>query len=311
MQQRILTAILIGAMLAGCGKRDLIQSAPSISETLTDGAQRTVRLQHEARRVVSLSPNITEILFAIGAGDKLVARSSECLFPPEAQNLPAIPLLPSLDMDSLAATKADVVFSTTDVFPPKTADAIEQRSQVPMFLQRYNSMADIQSGIRELGKVMHCDTQAAHLADSLGKVTARVKAATEGQIRYGTVMLVSTEPLRAVGGFGLLNELIQLSGGKNLLGDRKEAYLTLTPEQLQQLQPEYIIIPTQNDQAYGALLSQYPILTATPAEAQHHVFLVDSEYYLHPGPRTLSALLQLTQILHTNLTPDKFLEAKE
>jgi ABC-type Fe3+-hydroxamate transport system substrate-binding protein len=205
---------------------------------------------------------------------------------------------------------ADVVLSTMDVFPPNIANALQQQSNTPVFLQRYASLADIPAGIRGLGSVMHCEPTANRIADSIQRITEKVEAATKGQIKYGTLMIVSTEPtIRAVGGVGLLHELIELSGGRNVLSDKKQAYITLTPEQMVQLQPEYLIIPTKNDQIYAALISQNPVLTAMPAEVQHHIFLVDSDYYVHPGPRTLSALLQLTQILHTNLTPDKFIEA--
>jgi ABC-type Fe3+-hydroxamate transport system substrate-binding protein len=161
-------------------------------------------------------------------------------------------------------------------------------------------------GIRLLGNILDKEETANHLADSLQQLYARISDSTENQIKYRTIMLVSMDPLRVVGGMGILNEMIDKSGGMNVMADKKEAFPEVTPEEILKAEPEFLIMPFPNNQAYADLLALYPTLYNTPAEVYKQVRVVDPDLFFRFGPRIFDGFLTLTHILHTRLNPEEF-----
>ncbi|MEL7534860.1 MAG: ABC transporter substrate-binding protein, partial [Bacteroidota bacterium] len=136
---------------------------------------------------------------------------------------------------------------------------------------------------------------------------ARITAATEGEVKYGTLILVSAYPeIIVVGGKGFLNEIIQKSGGRNLFADKDEAYYTSSVEEILSRNPEYLILPSGSDQVYAELINQYPALYNTTADKNKQVHVVNPDYFYRPGPRMLEGLMALTHILHNQLNRENF-----
>lgn len=304
--------LLVSLLLTACGgnsdRRKLVENAPSISVTLTDQTDRTLQLPNRPQRIVSLAPNITEILFAIGAGDKLVARSQACDYPATVQSIPEVITYPRLDLEQLKALEPDLIVTTDEIFTPDDISMLE-RLGLPIYLQRYDSLADVYRGMRELGKILEVEAQAERVADSLMAIEARVLDSTAGAVHYRTTMLVSGDPLKVVGGQGYLNQLIENAGGKNVFVDVAEAYPNTTVEQLLQLQTEYLILPSKDRSVYQDLISQYPPLVNTPADVYKQVHVIDPDLLYRPGPRMLQGLLELTHILHSRFNPQLFVDA--
>ncbi|MCB0844722.1 MAG: hypothetical protein KDE26_15820, partial [Bacteroidetes bacterium] len=91
--------------------------------------------------------------------------------------------------------------------------------------------------------------------------------------------------------------------------ENDEAYPEMTPEAILKAQPEFLILPSNDPQVYADLLAKYPILYNTPADQLKQVHIIDPDHLYRPGPRTLTGLLELTHILHTQLNPQKFTDA--
>ena len=300
------------ALLAlGCAdaeKRKQVEGAPLISLTYTDDWERSFTFQNPPQKVVSIAPNITEIIFAIGAEDKLVGRSQACDYPDEVLMFPEITTFPQLDLEQLKVLDADLIFSTDEIF---TKDDLAQldRLDFPVFIQHYEDMQDIYRGIQKIGHVLQVDTAAQNLVDSLQTLEQRIIDSTENQIKYQTMILISADPLKVVGGAGFLNQLIEKAGGKNVFAENDEAYPEMTPEAILKAQPEFLILPSNDPQVYADLLAKYPILYNTSADQLKQVHIIDPDHLYRPGPRTLTGLLELTHILHTQLNPQKFTDA--
>lgn len=296
--------------LIGCGegsKRQLVQNAPLISQTYEDDQGRQVRLPGQPQKVISLAPNITEMIFSIGAEDKLAARSQACDYPDAAQNVEEITTFPQLDLEELTQVGADLIITTDEIF---TADDIAQleRLELPIYQQSYRTLSDVYRCMRDLGNLLQVEARANLIADSLADLEQRITDSTENEIKYRTLILISNDPLKVVGGSGFLNELIEKSGGLNVFGELEEAYPTVTVEAILKAQPEFLILPSKDDQIYADLLVQYPALYNTPADVQKQVHVIDPDLLYRPGPRMLEGLLDLTHILHTQLNPQSFLD---
>ncbi|TAE46323.1 MAG: hypothetical protein EAZ89_20295, partial [Bacteroidetes bacterium] len=209
----LLHGLLIVLSISACqGKRQKLASeALPITRSFTDASGRSVSLSKTPERIISLAPNITEILFAIGSGDRVAARSQACNFPEEALLLPEITTYPQLDLEQVQAANADLILTTDEIF---SADDIAQlgRLGIPVFVQSYRSLDDVYRSMRVLGELLENSTEANAAADSLARLEQAIAKATENQIRYGTLIVISNDPLKVVGGGSYMDELIRKAG---------------------------------------------------------------------------------------------------
>ncbi|MEM6263729.1 MAG: helical backbone metal receptor [Bacteroidota bacterium] len=302
--------VVLTLVSVSCGsqsdQKQLVENAPYISIKLEDDTGRKLSLPSAPERIVSIAPNITESIFAIGAGDMMVARSQACDYPYEVESIPPVTTYPELDLEQIRATEADLIVTTDEIFTQEDLDLLKVLD-IPVYLQSYEKLQDVYKGIRTLGKVLGKQEQANTLADSLEELEGQIIDSTQNEIKYSTLILISSDPLMVVGGTGFLNELIEKAGGKNAFGSIKESYPTVTQEAILKAAPEYLIIPGKRSQAYAELINLYPALTNTPADIQKQVYLVNPDLYFRPGPRMLDALLELTNILHSKYTRSSFI----
>jgi len=285
----------------------MIKNAPLISESYTDGTGREVKLPDAVKKVISIAPNITEIVFGVGGESKLVARSQACNYPPEVGEYPELTTYPSIDPEELLALKGDLVIATDEIFGKDDVAEIE-RLGVPVYLQSYKTFDDIYKNIREMGTILDTEEQANYLADSLQNIEKAAKKATKDQIRFNAMILVSTDPMLVIGGKGYLNDMIELAGGKNLFGDKEQAYAPTTIEEIVKRNPEYLILPSKDQEIYVKLLESFPAFQKTTADLNTHVFIVDPDLYYRPGPRVVEGLAQLTRILHSAVNSEAFFD---
>lgn len=300
--------LCLGVMLlfAGCqenkSRRTLIEEAPLISQSLTDDTGRKISLPHAAHRVASIAPNITEMIFAMGAQDRLIARSQACDFPEGVADKYVITTFPAIELEELKQVGPDLIITTDEIFSEQDISQIE-RLDIPVYLQHYETLADVYRCIEDLGTILDQEREARHLADSLRRLEGRIVAATEDLAKYRTAIIIHADPLKVVGGRGFLHELIEKAGGMNVFEDKTQAYPVTTLEELLYLQPEFIIFPSKDQRLFQELLGRYPLLQNTPAYDKDQFYLVDPDFLYRPGPRMLQGLLELTHILHTQLNP--------
>jgi len=298
---------LFTAIFVSCKplNRDLIDNAPLISISFTDDLGRTVKLPDVPRKVISLSPNTTEIICAIGAENLLVARSELCFFPLSIAKLPAIPIVPDPDLPAVVLYEADLVIASNETMDSAWVYALS-RLRVPVFYQSYQSTDDIYRNILSLGRILGKNEQAKILADSLKGIEKRITEATANEIKYGTMVLLQVSPPAVAGKNSFINDLIGKAGGKNVFGDKAGLkYPTVTAEEILARNPEVIIFPTKNENEYGAFIAGYPDLIQLSANRQNRVFVLDPGILIRPGPRSMEGLAMLTRCLHSRIDVNK------
>jgi iron complex transport system substrate-binding protein len=238
------------------------------------------------------------MIFAIGKGDLMVARSHVCDFPDEAYDLVEITSFPSLDLPSIVSYQPDLVLASTEIHNELIVSSFNSLN-VPLYFQSYNTLEDIYRNIRTLGKMLHASEAADHLADSLARLAQVIADSNRNEIGYRTAILMGMDPITVVGGKSFINDMLEKSGGKNVFASLGEKYPTVTVEELAKAQPEFLILPTRNDQLYQQLLARYPDLhTLVPAALNDHVFMVDPGVVVRPGPRVIEGMVTLTRVLH-------------
>lgn len=283
----------------------VIENAPELYATYTDDIGREVVVKTANKQVLSTAPSITEMIFAIGAQDQLVARTQACDYPPEVQYLPVVQTYPEVDMEQILQIKPDLVFTTTEIFSKDMAGMFDVTG-IPLYYEDFDSVADIFRNIRKMGVLLNRTENANFLADSLEQVTQKLFLSTDSLAKYRTLVLISDQPLMVAGGKGFVEEMIRMAGGKNVFSDLPYAYSEVTPEAILKSNPEYIILPTDDQDAYAKLVSLYPILLNTEASVKGRVFAMDPDLVFRPGPRTPYGIARMATILHSTLPIERF-----
>ncbi len=255
-----------------------------------------------ARRVVSIIPATTEMLFAMGAGDRVVAVGSYDRFPAEVDWLPRVGALLDPNVERILSLKPDLV-----VLYGTQADLRAQleRAGVPYYAYVHRGLADITQTIRTLGERVGVDAAANGLADRLERQLAEIRARIAGTPRPKTLLVFGREPgtlrnIDASGGIGFLHDMLEAAGGADVLGDTKQQSVMMSTELVLARAPEVIIELryTRGDAAAAADLRAWDALASVPAVKNHKVFLLQGEEFVVPGPRVVAATERLARTLH-------------
>jgi len=231
---------LFFAFLLACdGCRPAERAAPPATE-LRDDYGTPIVLGRVPRRIVSLNPATTEILFAIGAGPRLVGRSQYDVFPDSAKLVPSVGAALRPNIESVLATHPDLVvlYASQDNRP--AVDRLRQAG-IQTVAFKNDSIAQFDRDTRLLGRATGDSARAAAVADSVMATLARVRAAT-AQLPHPTVFIHAWDrPIIAIGGGSFLSELIDIAGARNLYADIPAPSATVTLEDVVKRNPDYVL----------------------------------------------------------------------
>jgi len=246
--------------------------------------------------VVTLAPNLTEIVFAVGAGSTLVGVSEYSDYPPEAQTLPRVGGL-EVSAERVVSLHPDLVLATPEGNAKGPVNALAAAG-IPVLAVPGGSLEGVLAGIRMVGVRLGRAGEAESLAGRLEKRRAevRARAAARKGPRPKTVLLIWPDPPQAAGGGTFLNDVLTEAGGENLLAGR-EGWPLVSPEWLATAPVEVLVLPdsSQTRQAYERAQGSGPLSRGTVSRAR--VVKVDESELTRPGPRVFDALEKLQREL--------------
>ena len=261
--------------------------------------------QHPApQRIISLVPSVTEMLFAIGAGDQVVGVSSYDHYPPAVESRPKVGALVDPDFERMISLKPDlvVVYGTQN-------DLVHRLEQVhvPMFPYEHAGLADITTTITALGERVGHVAEARREVDRIQRTLDDVRRAVAGRPRPRTAIVIGRElgTLRGIyvsGGIGFMHDMLEIAGGTDVFGDVKRQSLQATTEVLLARAPEVILETYSSAGWTPARLVQeravWQALPTLPAVRTNRVYILTDEMLLVPGPRVADAVRVLAKTLH-------------
>ena len=282
------TVTIAAAVLTAC------ERAPSRTASLaTDDFGDTVALAAPALRIVSLNPSTTELLFALGAGGRLVGRTTYDVWPVAARAL--TDLGPGLrpNVEAVLAMRPDLVilYASDD---NRDAARRLRAAGVPTASYRVDRIAEFERVTRALGALTGDTSAARAMVDSVMATLERVRAATATLPRPTVFWPLYDQPLLAVGGGSYLNELVEIGGGRNVYGFMPAPSPRITVEDLVKRDPEVILLPPSSRDRYLADV-RWRTLRAV---REGRVLPVDTNLVLRPGPRLGEAARSIAMLLH-------------
>jgi cobalamin transport system substrate-binding protein len=249
-----------------------------------------------SRRIVSLAPSLTETVFALGFGDRLVGVTNHCDYPAAAKNLPKVGDFMSPSLEVIAAQRPDLVIGVVGAIDPAKAREME-RLGLNVALVSLSTVSEILTSFKRIATLLG-DAEAGErlvrkLTLQFDKVTNRVAHTP----RRSTLMVVGLRPLVAVGGKNFLDELITLAGGANIARNAPQPWLNLPDEYVVAKAPQ-IIIEAGMGSDTAAPARHWSDLKSIPAVKERRVYTYNSDKILRPGPRIGDGLEELARLIH-------------
>jgi iron complex transport system substrate-binding protein len=259
----------------------------------------------DPQRIVSTAPSITESVFALGAGDRLVGVTSYCRYPPEAQRKTVVGDFASPNLESVLRLHPDLVVVLSD-----RNDLIERFTGfgLPVLVLRQETLNEVLESFLVLGERVGCRQAAQELVGQLRGRLDAIRRRLEGRRRPRTLFLVgrntgSLSDLYAAGESSYLGELLELAGAENSARGAAGAYPKLSLEEILRRDPEVILdlshgsagSDPQAEREIRELWARFPGLTAV---RQRRVHVLVEDVFLIPGPRLVDAVEKLVKLIH-------------
>lgn len=294
-QLLILTGLVLLVSALACAPARNPET-PSATQQITDDADRNVTLPARVERVITLAPNLTEIVFAIGAGDRLVGNTTYCNYPAEAKNITKVgdTLHPSLER--IIALRPQVVLISTasqlEVFTQQL-----QNQNIAVFVTDPHNLDGVFRSIEQIGLILAHDQQAKTLVQELRKRTNAVETAVKQTTPVRVFYQVSNEPLYTAGRDSFVTDLMRRAGAISVTADVPGAWPKYSNESALAAKPDAIILPTGGSMG-EANASVAEALRNSPAVLAGRVHKINDDLLSRPGPRSVQALEEMARALH-------------
>lgn len=271
--------------------------SPAPALTLTDQTGREVSRPAPPRRIVSLVPSVTEVLFAIAAQDRLAGGTDFCDYPPEARRTPRVGGMLAPNLETIITLKPDLVIATTAGNREETFVQLG-RLRIPVCLVNPTTMGDVLDLISRLGALTKHPVSAARLVTALDTRIRRVVGPVAAFGRPRVLYVLWPEPVIVPGRGALVSELIALAGGDSVTADRGEGYPRYSLEAIVARAPHIIILADHGAGLDTLSREQWERLSARPAVKAGRLFSVDHHVMHHYGPRVVDGLELLARLIH-------------
>ena len=304
-RSRLRTFVAIGALVGTLfGGLSSILLADEFPLAIVDGVGREVSISEQPETIVSLAPSNTEILFALGLVDKLVAVSQYCNYPPEVQNKPKVGGFSTINIEKVVSLEPDLVLATGGVQKKVVRDL--ERLGLTVISLDAKRIGDVLENILLVGKVTGRVESAKRLRSNLEE-RIRTVANKTGDLpdtqRPRVFYEVQYDPLMTAGPGTFIDDLIHLAGGANIASDSAIKYPVYNLEILIERNPEVIIVSFSHGSIMASVegVKNRKRWQITDAVKNNRVYGIHADLVSRPGPRIVDGLEEIAKYIHPEL----------
>lgn len=306
---RLAAALLLIAVLAfglvalsACGSGDdeaTVSSSPPAAAagpiTVTDDSGVEVTLDQPAEAIVSLAPANTEIAFAVGAGDRMVAGTSYDDYPEEAKALPKIGDFSSPNVEKIASYAPDLVLAAGGI-QDKLRTRLEDLGMT-VYVVDPTTYDDVIATIENIGKLAGTEDGAATVTDAMTAAQMEVQAAVADLPKATTFLEIYSEPLMTAGTGTFIDDMITIAGGENLGATAGAGFPNFSTEVLVKTDPAVYIADSGSMSEPGDITKRAGFSELT-AVKEGKVYVIEDSIIARPGPRLAEGLKALAGYIH-------------
>lgn len=282
--------------LACSSQRDGFTPTPSVPANemreVTDDAGKRIRVSARPQRVITLAPNLTEIVYAVGAGDRLVGNTTFCDYPQEAKQVAKVGDTLQPNIERIIALRPELILISTASQLEIFTKQLDERG-IAVFVTDPHDLEGVFRSIKTIGDLLGQQRQAETLVNNLRGRAAAVEEALKSRTPVTVFYQVSPSPLWTAGRQSWITDLIQRAGGKSVTGEVEGEWMRYSDEAALASQPEAIIMATG-----GEKMEVAAALQKSPAVLKKRVYGINGDYLSRPGPRLIEGLEQIARALH-------------
>jgi iron complex transport system substrate-binding protein len=267
-------------------------------KTFTDALGREIPVPAPPKRLIALAPNLTEILYALGLGDRVVGVTNHCNYPPEASLKPKVGSYIHLNVEQIINLSPDLVIGTVDGNERYILDLLEQ-ARIKVFFVNPRDVRQAIETISTVGLVCGVPEKARQIAGRLTLRVDRVVEITGAEKRPLVFLQIHIQPIMSVNRNTVHHDLIHLAGGDNMTADEPVTYPRIGLEEVIRRKPEVILVSSmEREGRFEKARQDWLQWTSLPAVQKGRVHLVDSDLIDRPSPRVVDGLEIMAKLLH-------------
>lgn len=268
--------------------------------TFVDDLGRKLYLAETPKRIVSLAPSITEILFAIGLDQEIVGVTEFCNYPPAASDKPKVGYSQP-NLESIVALRPELIVAPKSFLRVDLLNRLEQL-KIPTFLLDPRTVEDILTHVRVLGRMVGRVPESLKVSESIRKKITRLTERLTGRRRPTLLFVLNTDPLMTVGPGSYIHQLIELAGARNAAESAGTPYPRLSIEEVLRRNPEFLLFPMGRFEGIPqAEQDQWRRWTSLEAVKRNQLVQINADVLNRPGPRVIEGLESLVRILHPDV----------
>lgn len=286
------------ALVMGCaGQERATTRGPEYSYTVVDDFGDTARFAAPAQRVVSLNPVTTELLFALGVGERAVGRTSWDLYPEAAKQVPDLGAGMGPNVEAVVGQRPDLVLLYASESNRAAAQQL-RAAGISTLTHRTDKVADLQRVIPVIAAALGVDSVGRFVADSVRASIDAVRALPRPDVPLRAFWHVWDAPLLTIGGGSYLSELLDIAGAANVFADATQPSPAVSLEEVARRNPDVILAGPNN----AAKIRQSPLWQSVPAVRAGRVIVIDTTIVGRPGVRMGEAARFLRRVLVDSLS---------
>ncbi|MFH1729007.1 MAG: ABC transporter substrate-binding protein [Pseudomonadota bacterium] len=266
----------------------LLISINAYAYKVMDAFSQEVEFQNPPNRLISMAPNITEIIFELGLGSKLVGITDFCNFPEATKKIDKIGGFSNPSLEKIVSLKPDLVFLTVDGNSKSLASKLSENN-IKIFVINTSSFSDISLSIKMIANALACSEKGKLLSDTMQSESLIFKAAMLGRQKPSVLFLTSVDPIISVGPKTFLDEIITLAGGENVCNKLNNRYPKLSFEAVVKFEPDLIIYPTMGNED-AAIKRFIEKLNSVLKKEVLMLSNIDPDLIYRPCPRIIQGL---------------------
>jgi iron complex transport system substrate-binding protein len=284
---RLISLALCLCSLVACSPESA--SDPAL-RTVTDEYGRAVAIKPKPERIVSLAPSITETLFALGLGDRVVGVTSYCDYPPEARQKVDVGDTLRPGIEKIVALKPDLVIVSTASQLESFVRKLDEVG-IPVYISNPRDLEGVLKSIENLGDICGVSDHGRELSRTLRARVESVESRVAGRERPAVFLALGSNPLITAGHDAFVTDIINRAGGRSISSDETADYPQYSLETAVARRPEVIFLQAGEDDLPAGLKK-------TPAAVAGRVYRLEDDLLLRPGPRIVDGLEQMAAKIH-------------
>ena len=273
-------------------------SAEGQGRLLTDEMGRKVKIPNDPKKIISLAPNITEILFALGLNEEILAVTNFCDYPEAAFVKPKIGGFVNPSIEMIVSLKPDLIIATRD---GNRRETIQRLSDLDfsVYVIDPKGFDGVMQTINNVGEIVGRRDEARRIVTNMRTKKENILALTQSLPKPRVFFQVGDAPIITVGRETLANDLIRLAGGRSISENESANYPLYNIETIMLKAPEVIIISSMESKwDYLNLVKKWQNWKSIPAVKKRAVYVVDSNLVDRPSPRMVEGLETIVRMIH-------------